>query len=257
MKTDTTLLLPREDLMVLLDSHVDKRLIHICAAAGFGKTVCAQQWIEHRNAKQNVKHAWIKLDDYDDRIAGFCKRLSSALLDLQPLNTKLRDIAEHPNFNTAPDEFTAQALTAFRNDEQKYVIIIDDLHVIKSVETLRMLPVICSRLPESFSLLCLSRSEPPDIFADMILKNDIAVISMDNLLFTLEETVMLFEKNMLSITNKQAYDIFNATGGWALGIHTLLVAGEESYEKRLTSRYLETFLKNHIWRVGMSKQRNT
>ncbi|MCL2004445.1 MAG: hypothetical protein FWG72_10700 [Oscillospiraceae bacterium] len=178
-----------------------------------------------------------------------------AFAELQPRNTRLRQLARHPSFNGAPEEITLQALAAFRDDGKRYILTVDDLHTMQSDATLKLLPVFCGRLPEGFTLLCLSRSGPPDVFADLILKNELAVISAEKLYFSSAEIKTLFDRSDRPITEQQAAEILKATGGWAIGLRALLMSGKDTYDIKLTSDYLEAFLTQHVWEKWNQKTR--
>jgi len=242
----TTTQAPRTKLMKLLDGLSEKRLIYIHAPAGYGKTVSAQLALGRKNA-EGVKHAWITLDEYDNQITGFCKRFAAALLSLQPGNAKLREVVNHPSFKAAADEFAIHALSEFSANAQKYILVIDDLHVIRDESVLKLFRVLYGRLPPNFTVFLLSRSSPPDIFAELTLKDALAVVGTEELRFSDDEIKAFFDKNGHCITRKQADDICRLTGGWAIGLRALLISGGDSRDAKLTDRYLEAFLKEHVW----------
>jgi len=236
---------PRPALMDLLDNLSEKRFIYIHAPAGYGKTVSAQLWMEHRGA--GLKRAMISLDEYDNKTSEFCKRFITALVSIQPKNTALRELATHPGLNAAPIEFVLHALGEFVETTNEYVLVIDDLHVISSGEILKALPILCRRLPQNCIILFLSRTMPPDSFSEMATKEELAVVDATHLQFTGKEIKTFFERYERRITNKEAEEILLLTGGWAIGIQALLLSGEKSFSQELSDRYLENYLKVHIW----------
>ncbi|MCL2018835.1 MAG: LuxR C-terminal-related transcriptional regulator [Oscillospiraceae bacterium] len=246
---------PRTELMDLLDKLSEKRLVYIHAPAGYGKTVSTQMCLE-RKKSMGTKHAWITLDEYDNKAMGFCKRFANALLGLRPGNMKLREILTHPAFNSAPEEFVIQALNEFYADRHKYILVIDDLHLINRESVLKLFGLFFKRLPENFIVFLLSRSAPPDVFAEFSLKDALAIVDAKDLRFSGDEIKLFFDKNGHYITKKQADDIFLSTGGWAIGLRAMLMSGETSYEAKLKGRYLDTFLKAHVWEKWDKKIRD-
>ena len=238
---------PRVALMKLLDGLLDRQLIYIHAPPGFGKTASALLWLEHRCTLTELKRSWISLDEYDNKTAEFCKRVLSALSDLQLGNGTLHELAAHPAFNTAPIEFTLYALSAFTDRHEPCIFVLDDLHVIKNDEILNLLPVLVRRLPRNCTVMLLSRAVPPDSFSEMMAKEEIAVIDAGFLHFTREEIKIFFNRNGRFISNAQADEILASTGGWAIGLRALLLAEEKSYNIALSEKYLERFLKTHVW----------
>ena len=238
---------PRTALMRLLDSLIGKRIIYIHAPAGFGKTVSSLLWLERRESHAGIKRALISLDEYDDNISEFCRRFISAFASLQPENTALGELAAHPVFKTAPVEFTLYAIDAFAETQDEYVLVLDDLHVIRNEEILNLLPALFARCPKNFTVLLLSRSAPPDSFSEVAAKGELAKVDVGHLQFTCEEIKGFFNKNGKPISSTQADEILASTGGWAIGIYTLLLSEEKDYKTKLTDRHLENFLKIHIW----------
>lgn len=243
----TKLQAPRTALLKLLDSLMENRIIYIHAPAGFGKTVSSNLWLKHRESLTNVRQTMVSLDEYDDKTSEFCKRFVSALSNLQPENTALSRLSSNPVFKTAPVEFVLQAISILAETQSEYILALDDLHVIKNVEILNLLPVLFKRMLKNFTILLLSRAAPPSCFSEMTAKGELAVIDGDDLQFTSQEIKALFDGNGHHISSKQADEILMSTGGWAIGIRTLLLADEKSYNKTLTARHLEGFIKTHIW----------
>jgi LuxR family maltose regulon positive regulatory protein len=233
--------------MKLMDTYADKRVIFIHAPAGFGKTVSASLWIEHRKLAANAKHAWIGIDEYDNKTADFCGRVVSALAGLQPGNAALKEFVTHPLFQTASVEYTLNALRAFSPDGEEYILVFDDIHVIVNHEIIDFLTVLFKRMPANCKAVILSRAAPPKQFAGIMMKDEMAIVNADELQFSRDEIRMLFEKNGRRITSGQAEEVLASTGGWAIGIGALLLSGGQSYTVKLTNQYLEDFLRVHVW----------
>ena len=238
---------PRTALMTMLDSLMEKRVIYIQAPAGFGKTVSSMLWQEYRKEKANTKNAWISLDTYCNKTSSFCERFVSALAGLQLLNTELQNLTDHPSFSTAPVEFTMRALSYFKEDQNECIIVFDDLHNITNEDTLKLLPELFKRLPDNCIVLLLSREAPPDSFSEIAAKEEFDVVDARYLQFTVNEIKQLFENNGQVISVKQAEEIREFSGGWAIGIRAMLLANESSYNINLADRYFDNYLKTHVW----------
>jgi LuxR family maltose regulon positive regulatory protein len=241
---------PRNALMKTLDSLAfsKKQVIYMHAPAGFGKTTSSLLWLEHREQTAKEKRVWLGFDEYDNKTSEFCRRFISVLAGIQPENTPLRELLTHQKFNSASAEFALRALSAFNETgKDSYIFAFDDLHVISNDEILKLLLILIKRLPENYKVLLLSRMAPPDCFSEMIVKDELTVIGADDLQFSCEEIRALFNNGGKLITKSQANEVLKSTGGWAIGIRTLLLSDEKSYSVNLSSRYLESFLKTHVW----------
>jgi LuxR family maltose regulon positive regulatory protein len=230
-----------------LDSSAEKRVIYIHAPAGFGKTVSSTLWLTHRESKTNAKRAWVHLDEYDNKTSEFYRRFVSALVCFEPDNFALCELANHPLFHTAAIEFTLQALGLIKETNNECILVLDDLHIITNPEVLNVLPVMIKRLPDNFTVMLLSRTAPGDYFSEMVVKDELGLINAEHLQLTGNEIKLLFEENGRTLTPKQANDILHSTGGWVMGARALLLSDEKTYNVKLSGRYLERFIRTHVW----------
>jgi LuxR family maltose regulon positive regulatory protein len=207
---------PRKRLLGLMDSLSQNHMVYVCAPAGYGKTITARLWLRHKG----LPHAHMALDEYDNDLTVFCANLCSAISACQPDNGRISEYARHPFFGDAPCEYTMRAIRAL--EALPACLAIDDLHVVSSPAVLTFLSAALKKLPESFSLLLLSRSQPPSAFSEFVSKDIFAYIGSGELAFSASEITQLFNSRGISITEEQAMATFTATSGWALGVNALL-----------------------------------
>jgi len=213
----------------------------VCAPAGYGKTTAISQWIN----KSTRARAIYSIDEYDNNIADFCERFCHALLACQPRNNVLREIAHHPSFRNAPNEFAFRAVSALFSRKQT-VLVIDDLHLISNDEVLRLLLNFLKRLPKNFQIILISRHDLPVGFSELWLKGLAARIDAEQFLFSVNEIKALYRKRGNHITQEQANSISQQTLGWAMGINAFLLSGGESFD--MAGEYLSDFIEENIWR---------
>ena len=249
-------LVPRAAVMELLNDLMDKRVIYIHAPAGFGKTVSSSLWLDYRKESANAKSAWISLDEYCNKTSSFCERFVSALAELQPKNTALQKLLEHPSFNTAPVEFTLRALNTFKAGQGESIFIFDDLHYIDNDEILNLLPYLLKRLQEDLTILLLSRAAPPVCLSEMITKEELVIMDARSLHFSVREIKTLFENSGQFISSKRADEILTVTGGWAIGIRAMLLSNGSTAAVTIADNYFDSFLKTHVWERWDDRTRN-
>lgn len=105
-------------------------MIYVCAPAGYGKTVTTLLWL----ADTDRKAIWIGLDAYDNGISIFYKLLARGIMSVQPQNQNMADILISPAFSTSPVEHVIQMLSEFYPAEQKFSLVLDDMHLISNEE---------------------------------------------------------------------------------------------------------------------------
>jgi len=237
---------PREALMQQLDAVASKHLLYIHAPAGYGKTFTARLWLTRRNART----AWVSLNESSGRKPGeFCERFTTALCKLEPDNHTLKEHITHKAFEAAPFEFTDRALNLFRlhmQNDVEYIIVFDDLHLMVNKDLLRFLPHLLEAL-DNVTVLFLSRAEPPDCLADMLVKNMVSIIDAESLKFSTREIQLFFSSAGQNLTKRQVNDLFQATGGWAVGLNAIMLSGKLTTGRKLVSRYLETYIREQLW----------
>ncbi len=240
---------PRATLLALLDAAASKRVIYMHAPAGYGKTFSIKLWLEHRA----LPAAWVTVSDSaGSQPAEFCERLVAALVVLQPNNFSLKELFTSASFSAAPFEFAKQALHAFRlyalgQNEAGCTLVIDDVHLVTHPELQKRTSLFVSELPESVTLCILSRTAPPDSFAELLLKDRMALVGMEDLKFSQSEVQAFFALRGQPLTPPQAQEIMAVTDGWAIGLNALTLSRRPDAGAQLLPRYLSTFIREQIW----------
>ncbi|MCL1807607.1 MAG: LuxR C-terminal-related transcriptional regulator [Oscillospiraceae bacterium] len=235
---------PRTELMKRLTSLAESKRIYVYAPAGYGKSFSVNMW-----ARGSGKpYSRIALtEDIGASLSLFCESFAVALLRLQQDNKDLREIVKHPAFSNAPIEFTIRAIQAFADGGAESVLILDDLHLVSNDELRNKLPSLIGLLPDNITLFLLSRRPPPDSFSDLVVKDNISVMDAAPLAFESDEIQSLFDAWGISLTQKQAQDIYTSTGGWAIGVKTILLSGGQPSAKKLVERHWEAFIQKEVW----------
>ncbi|MDR0271714.1 MAG: hypothetical protein LBI27_00140, partial [Clostridiales bacterium] len=240
---------PRIDLMNLLDELSAKRLIYVCAPAGYGKSFSIRMW----QSRRGFPGAWLAVNESaGSKPNEFCERFIGSLLALQPTNADLKENMLHKSFSAAPFEFIGQAMNSFRlealqNPEQKYTLVIDDVHLISSRDIFKFMPALIDGLPECVMICILSRTEPHECFSKFVVKQELAIVDARQLKFSENEIKLFFESCGQKLTFRQISDVIAATDGWAIGLNAILLSGHQKAGRKQLSRYLDTFIKEEVW----------
>ncbi|MCL2604424.1 MAG: LuxR C-terminal-related transcriptional regulator [Defluviitaleaceae bacterium] len=235
---------PRNELMKRITSLAEKKKVYIHAPAGYGKSFSVSMWAKNSG---NPYVRFALNTELNEKPALFYEGFAGSLLKLQQDNNDLREITKHHAFSSAPVEFTLRALEAFASDDNTYILILDDLHLITHDEILKRLNLFIKQMPENITPLFLSRTAPPDNFAEFIVKDSLAIIEANALLFDIDEIKSLFAAYGHSLTQNKANEILSSTGGWAIAINAVLLSGAGLSVKKIAERHWETFIQNEVW----------
>src|SRR6185436_4576518 len=119
----------------------------------------------------------------------------------------------------ATDHAVEAVLSAFAGHVEPAVLIIDDLHELKSPDALAELEQLLTMLPSSARIVLSSRRDPPIRLAD-----EIAEIRARDLRFTERETRELLAASGISLTDDGAAALYQRTEGWAAGLRLAVIS---------------------------------
>lgn len=225
-------LVPRPRLSSRIADRDRPALTLVSAPAGFGKTTLLAQWFDAQRSA-----AWLSLDPRDNDPARFWAYLVAALQTVRPgLGAAALRSAE-----TAPSSVEA-AVASLVNDldalEENCVLVLDDYHVIESVEVHDVLALLVEQLPAQLSLVIASRSDPPLPLPRLRARGDLLEIRAADLRFTGEEARAYFTEAMgLELTSGNIEALEARTEGWiaALQLAALSLRGRADVDSFIDS----------------------
>lgn len=233
---------PRNDLMVIFDRVRSGHYLFVSAPAGYGKSVSTRIWLSR--TKRRI--IWVKLDQYDDHLPLFYAELCSGLASAQPDNVAMREILENSAFKANPIELAIKLFSAFQDDGQEYVLVLDDFHEITDQKILQSLPHVNQRLPDSFVVALLSRKEPESAIMNEIMHMGSVHIKVPDLSFSLDEIRQYLTMTGIEFSESEVQEIYQATDGWAMGVFTLSDITASDRRKR-GIQIIESYFRNQIW----------
>ncbi|MDR0943401.1 MAG: LuxR C-terminal-related transcriptional regulator [Ruminococcus sp.] len=232
--------MPRTALIPVYDKAAESRFIYVCAPAGSGKTVSALLWIESK-ARDTI---WIGLDKYDSVPSVFFKQLSLGLFSKQPQNEGMLSILNNPGFSASPVEQTIALINEMHPDDTPFVLVLDDLHLIKNNEIFKAIPFIIKRLPANFTVVFISRFAPPAEFLPLVTHKNL--IGSEYLRFSEDEISSYFKILGQDLTDKQRRMVFDMTEGWVMGVNAVAHSGIKNSED-LNSFDFSGYFESQIW----------
>lgn len=232
---------PRHALLNRFHEAAQRRLVYICAPAGYGKTVSTLLWLTAAGRKT----VWIGLDSYDNGISVFYRLLANGIFSTQPDNAGMEAVLKNPAFSSSPVEHSVAMLSEFLPDKRQYALVLDDMHLITNEEILKSMPIVRERLPHSFVVLMLTRSEPTRQMLEMEQSGRAAIITSEQLRFSREEIEEYFQNMGRFLSPEELSTAYMYTGGWPMGVNAfaqngLLTSGQGG-------QALENYISKQIW----------
>ena len=166
-----------------------RRLVLVCAPAGFGKTALLADWV--RSGDRRV--AWLSLDAADNDPVRFWRHVVAALDRARPgIGERVGPLLGPP----APPSFEG-LVTALINGlaaqpgEDEIVLVLDDYHLVDAQRVHASLEFLLEHLPPGLRLVVASRSDPPLPLPRLRASGQLAELRAGELRFTVEEAAAL------------------------------------------------------------------
>jgi LuxR family maltose regulon positive regulatory protein len=210
---------PRPRLVEALDEALTRRLILVCAPAGFGKTALLADWA--RRGDRSV--AWLSLDAADNDPARFWRHAVAALDRARPgIAGRAGPLLGPP----APSSFEGLVIVlinelAAQPGGDEVLLVLDDYHLIDAQQVHTPLMFLLEHPPPGLRLVLASRSDPPlPRLPRLRAGGQLAELRTAELRFTSEEAAALLrEAAGPGLPGAAVAALAARTEGWAAGLH--------------------------------------
>jgi LuxR family maltose regulon positive regulatory protein len=209
-------LLDRDDLLQLMDRAVTKRVTVISAPPGSGKTSLLRAWADRSTSPGRVAFVSVERDQQD------AQRFWRAVLDA--IRSPARSIEPAATAALDGDQVVERVLSAVAEQVEPIVLIIDDLHELRSADALTQLEHLLAILPSSARVVLSSRRDPPIRLHQLRLANEIAELRAGDLRFTERETRDLLAASGIGLSDAGAATLSQRTEGWAAGLRLAVIS---------------------------------
>ncbi len=257
-------LVARSRLIEQLNQALNCKLTLVSSPAGYGKTTLLSAWA----AQCELPVAWITLDEDDNDPARFLILLTAALESIKvhlgdgiqqalltqeaiPVENLLVVLVQQANTGAVQDA----------QDEQPFVLVLDDYHLIKSDRIHDAVSVLLDYLQPDLHLVLATRADPPLPVARLRGQGQLCELRQRDLCFTQEEARDFMNRVMgLALTEAQIQALERRTEGWAAGMQmaALSLQGQEEAQTFIqaftgSDRYILDYLVEEVLQRQTSK----
>jgi LuxR family maltose regulon positive regulatory protein len=215
----------RPRLTAQLDQGLGRRLILVCAPAGFGKTALLAAWA----GEGKLPVAWLSLDSGDDDPARFWRHVTAALERACPgIGGQVGPLLAPP----LPRSFEGVVTVlinelAARPAAGRALLVLDDYHCVGAEQVHAELAFLIGHLPPGLRVVLSTRSDPPLPMSRLRARGELAELRAADLRFTAEEAAALLAGALGAatpgtaapgLTSAAVTALTARTEGWAAGL---------------------------------------
>jgi LuxR family transcriptional regulator, maltose regulon positive regulatory protein len=217
-----------------------RRLTIVSAPAGFGKTTIVREWI--KTCEPARPFGWLSLDDGDNDPVRFLIYFVSAV---QKVNAQLgQTVLASLNSSQVPPLFdlVETLINEILFEPQPFLIVLDDYHLIKTLEIHSLMQLLLKRQPDALHLVVITREDPPFAIPRMRVQGQVTEIRERDLRFTLPEAQAFLVNTMgLELSEQEIGELEERTEGWAAGMQLAALALDELPDERERQAFIQAF----------------
>ena len=243
----------RQELYEKLNIGLTRKLILISAPAGSGKTTIISDWIN----QYKIPSVWFSLDNGDNDPAVFLSYVISGIRSiLKEFGQSALRLLNSPN-SPSVESITSLLLNEILNIKQNFLLVLDDFHLIKNNEVIKIVSYLLEHIPGNIHTVILTRSDPALSVSRLRSQHQLVELRSSDLSFSANDISVLFNKKLkLGLSIDDVYTLETKTEGWIAGLQltALSMQGREDIsgfiqELKGDNRYIMDYLMEEVLKI--------
>lgn len=220
--------IPRRDLLARLRRTGGAQVILLSAPAGYGKTSFLAQWADSPElAGEGVRSAWVALEPWHDDPLALMREIVRALQSVGPLaegrhqpfvQELHRDLARLAEPQAAMRRLPALA-AALEAHDRPTLLILDDLHVLRSTMALQVVATLAEHLPDGTRLALASRSRPDLPLGRLRAHRALVEFDSHDLAMSVAEAGAVLERVGVKVDSEGMDELIEHSEGWPAALY--------------------------------------
>jgi LuxR family maltose regulon positive regulatory protein len=229
-------IVPRPRLVDLLQQGRHRPMTLVSAAAGYGKSVLASQWL----GASGCPGAWVSLDEDDNDLRTFMTYVLAAI----------RKAFSQVELNTSPllkavmlppvKDLARSLLNDLDGLDQRFILVLDDYHLIREPVIHDLISHLLRHPSPMMHLMVLSRRDPPLPMHILRAQNQLTEVAMEHLRFTPEETSTFMERILnVPMDEESVAVVGEKLEGWVTGLRLAAISMSRGSDRASILRTLK------------------
>jgi LuxR family maltose regulon positive regulatory protein len=224
------------------------RVAAVTAPAGYGKSTFLAEWAR----TEDRRVAWVSLDRFDDDPARLLVALASSYWQAGLGGADL--VADMGGPGVSVLGRAAPRLAAvFRANPVAFVLMLDDLHELRSPACHDVLSVLIAAIPQGSQLAAASRSEQPHL-PRLRAAGDALEFGAGDLALDAPGAQQIFATKQVSLTPEQATAVTERTEGWPAGLYLAAVITKQNHGEAPAITGDDPYVADYLYREALAQQ---
>jgi LuxR family maltose regulon positive regulatory protein len=221
------------------------RVVGVTAPAGYGKTTLLAQWAH----QDDRPVAWVSLDRFDDDPGALLTLLAAAFTRIAPGD---RDRLVGLGRMSVLGRAAPRLASVMRSSRSPFVLMVDDLHELRSPDCHDVLSVVISGVPAASQLVTASRFEQPHMPRLRALGEGMEVIMRD-LALDAAGAEQIFSQARVDLTPEAAVAAAERTEGWPVGLHLAALIARDTPTTGAAVRGDDRYVADYLYSESLSR----
>jgi len=209
----------RPGLLELLRDENGPPIVTVVAPPGFGKTTLLAEWTE----SSGLAVAWVSVDERDNDPKVLLTYVAAALDGVEPIDSGVFDALASPGSSIA-GVVTPRLGRALALMPRPVVLVLDDMHLLRSREGQAAIAMLADHLPRGSRLAIAARREPPLPIARLRAEGRILEFGPEHLSLDREQSASLLRDAGVELPDSVITALHEKTEGWPVGLYLAALA---------------------------------
>ena len=194
-----------------------RSVVTLLAPAGYGKTTLLSQWA----GRDDRPFAWVLLEEDENDPVILLRYVAAALSRIVPIDSSVFDPL--PVRARSARQTIRRLASALPSITQPFVLVLDDVHRLRSRECARAVTVLAEHVPEGSTLVLAGRTLPRIPIARLRVEGRLFELGARELAMSRREADLLLRSLGIELSPSELTEVNDRMEGWSAGLYLAAV----------------------------------